>query len=241
MRKLIALAVAVGAALSGCSRGEGPNSLFDDAGYHVRDDTVYYLNPFPGKAFQVDGADPSNFQALDRTYARDNEHVFINGYLLQGADAGSFQLLDRPGFSKDAHRVYQHDHPISTDPDNFELIDSGLAIDSTTVYWSDGSVLSDDPGNFAIISDADNYLFAEDSHTVYVNANPIAGAAPTTFRVLQGAYARDDDDAFYFDAPIPGADVTTFRPLKGPYAVDAQRFTGWARPLTVPTLRPSWF
>jgi hypothetical protein len=34
-----------------------PNSLFDAAGYHVTDDTVYYLNAFPGKAFQIDGAD----------------------------------------------------------------------------------------------------------------------------------------------------------------------------------------
>ena len=223
MRRVIAAALVVAAALTGCSRGEEPNSLFDDAGYHVRDDTVYYLNPFPGKAFKIDAADPSNFRVFDRTYARDNERVFINGHLLQGADAGSFQLLDRPGFSKDADRVYQHDHPISTDPDNFELLDSGLAKDSTGVYWSDGSVLSDDPENFAIISDVNHYLFAEDRSRVYVNGKPITDASPATFRVLQGAYARDEDSAFYFDTSIPGADVATFRPLQGPYAVDSQR------------------
>lgn len=218
------MALAVGAALSGgCSRAQEPNSLFDDAGYHIRDSTVFYLNPFPGKAFEVTGADAPTFEVFDRTYARDKEHVYINGHLLQGAQAVSFELLDRPGFSKDNRRVYQHDQPISTDPDNFELLGSDLSKDSTNVYWSDGTVLSEDPENFAIVSDLNHYLFAKDGTTVYVNGNPIAGAAPATFRVLDGGYSRDDRRAFYFDAPIPGADVPSLRPLEGPYALDAQR------------------
>jgi hypothetical protein len=224
MRRFIAAAFVVAVALSGgCSRSEEPNSLFDDAGYHLRDDAVYYLNPFPGKAFQIDGANASSFEVFDRTYARDSEHVYINGQVLDGAQAESFELLDRPGFSRDGERVYQHDRPISTDPENFELLESGLAKDGAAVYWSDGSVLSEDPQNFTIISDVAHYLFAKDSRTVYVNGNPIAGASPATFRVLQGAYSRDDEHVFYFDEEITDADATTFRTLRGPYALDSQR------------------
>lgn len=236
MRRFIALAAAaacavVPALLGGCSRGEEPNSLFDDAGYHVRDDLVYYLNPFPGKAFTIDGADSSTFEAFDRTYARDRQHVFINGHLLLGADARSFQLLDRPGFSKDRDRVYQHDKPISTDPDNFRLLAGDLARDSVNVYWSDGTVLSSDPKNFMIISDRDHYLFAKDSGTVFVNGNAIAGASPATFEVVQGAYSKDDEGVFYFDGPIIGADVSTFRPLEGPYAVDKTKVYWMGKPI----------
>ena len=39
------------AMLLACSRNSPPNSLFDSAGYHVKDGNVYYLNAFPGKAF----------------------------------------------------------------------------------------------------------------------------------------------------------------------------------------------
>ncbi len=59
-------------------------------------------------------------------------------------------------------------------------------------------MLSDDPAHFAIISNADYYLFTKDSRTVHVNGNPINGADPATFEVLQGAYARDDERVYYF-------------------------------------------
>ncbi|MDZ4236396.1 MAG: DKNYY domain-containing protein, partial [Dietzia sp.] len=232
MRKITAAALVLAVAVSaGCSSSEVPDSQVDDAGYHIRDDTGYYLNPFPGKVFELSGADPSSFEVFDRTYARDDANVYINGHLLPGAQADSFELLKRPGFSRDGGRVYQHDRPISVDPDNFELLDSGLAKDSTTVYWSDGTVLSDDPQGFEIISDVNHYLFAKDSRTVYVNGNPIRGAAPATFRVLQGAYSRDDDRAFYFDGQIPDAELATFRPVEGPYAVDSQHVYWMGKPI----------
>ena len=55
--RLLAACLALLALLPACSRSGPPNSLFDAAGYHVKDDKVYYLNAFPGKAFQIDGAD----------------------------------------------------------------------------------------------------------------------------------------------------------------------------------------
>ena len=145
MRTIIAATVLVAVALSGgCSTVDEPDSLVDEAGYHVRDNAVYYLNPFPGKAFEIDGADAATFDIIDRTYARDSGQVYINGYPLPGAQPGSFELLERPGFVKVSRRVYQHDQPISTDPGHFELLPGGLSKDSSRVYASDGAVLSAD-------------------------------------------------------------------------------------------------
>src|SRR3954463_9072338 len=106
---LCLLAVAI---LLACSRNGPPNSLFESAGYHIRDGRVYYLNAFPGKAFQIDDADAATFQALDPTYGRDDSRVFIDGLPMPDADAATFELLDRPGFAKDRDHVFQRDRTI---------------------------------------------------------------------------------------------------------------------------------
>lgn len=226
-----ALCLIVAVILLACSRNGPPNSLFESAGYHIRDGTVYYLDAFPGKAVEVSDAEPATFKALDATYAVDTSRVYINGRVLAGADAASFELLDRSGFAKDRDHVYQHDRTVSDDPAHFELLDGDLSKDSRVVYWSDGSVLSQDPTRFAIISNAEHYLYTKDGSTVHVNGNPIAGADPATFQVLQAAYARDADTAFYFDQPIADAELASLRPLDGPYAVDSSRVYWMGKPV----------
>jgi hypothetical protein len=232
LRKVLAcLCVASLAMLLGCSRDRAPNSLFDAAGYHVKGDTVYYLNSFPGKAFQIDKADAGSFEVFDQTFARDRSNVYLNGFVLRGADAASFQPLDRPGWAKDARHVYLRDTPISDDPAHFELFDGNLAKDRAAVYWSDGSVLSDDPAHFAIVSNAEHYLFTKDGDTVHVNGRPIDGADPATFRVLGGAYSTDGPSGFYFSERIPDADVASLRPLEAPYADDGKRVYWMGKPI----------
>jgi len=225
MRIVVAAAVVVvGVLCAACGRDDTPSSMIDDAGYHVRGTSVYYLNPFPGNAFVIQDADPASFEILDRMYARDRERVYLDGRPLPEADPGTFEVLGRPGLARDGRRVYQRDQVISTDPAGFALLPGGLARDDGHVYWSDGSVLSDDPSHFTILSDRRDYLYAKDRRAVYVNGNIVTGAVPDGFRVLDGgAYAVDERGAFYFDAPIDGADAQTLRPLGGPYAVDAQR------------------
>jgi hypothetical protein len=223
MRKSIAAVCLVAVALlPACSRNKAPNSLFDTAGYQVRGDKVYYLSAFPGKASEI-AADAASFKAFDATYAKDRTNAYFDGHPIPGADATSFDVLNRSGFAKDRNHVYQLDRPISDDPAHFELIDGGLSKDTAAVYWTDGSVLSDDPAHFAIVSNNDHYLYTKDSHSIHVNGNPIPDADPTTFHVLQGAYAQDGRRIFYFTDPIIDADALSFRPLDGPYAGDARR------------------
>jgi hypothetical protein len=222
-RSIAALCLVALALLPACSRNKAPNSLFDAAGYHVRGDKVYYLVAFPGKAFEIPGADPLSFKAFDTTYAKDNSNAYFDGHPISAADAASFDVLDRSSFAKDRNHVYLLDRPISDDPMHFELLDGGLSKDSTAVYWTDGSVMSEDPKHFAIVSSDDHYLFTKDGQTVHVNGNPIVEADPTTFRVLAGAYAQDAHRVYYFTDPVATADAASFRPLDGPYARDANR------------------
>jgi hypothetical protein len=232
MRRVIAAVCMVAVALlPACSRNKPPHSLFEAAGYHVRGDKVYYLDAFPGRARELEDADAASIEAVTSTYARDKSNVYFFGRPIPGADPLSFELLDRAGIFKDRNHVYLNDQPISDDPAHFQLLDGDLAKDSTSVYWSDGSVLSDDPTHFAIISNKDHYLYTKDSRIVHVNGNPIAGADPATFRVLQGAYAQDGQRVYYFTDPIADADAASFRPLEGPYAGDAQRAYWMGKPI----------
>ncbi|MCV7419017.1 DKNYY domain-containing protein [Mycobacterium yunnanensis] len=232
MRRLTAaLCVAVVAVLAGCDRGGSPNPLFDSAGYHVRGNSVFFLQAFPGRAVQVDGADAGSFQPLDRTFAKDRATVYVDGRELPDADPATFELLGRPDFAKDDARVYQRDTVLSDDPANFELLDGNLTKDSAAVYWSDGRVLSDDPAHFAIVSDSDYYLFTKDDRFVQVNGNLVAGADPATFRVLGGGYSRDDSRVFYFADRVADADVDSFEVLDGPFARDARRGYWMGKPV----------
>ncbi|MGH3643213.1 MAG: DKNYY domain-containing protein [Mycobacterium sp.] len=224
MRKLIAaVCVAAVTVLPACDRNGAPESFFDAAGYHVHENRVYYLQAFPGKAAQIDGADAASFQVLDRTFAKDRSTVYVDGRALPDADPASFVLLGRPDFARDRDHVYQRDRVLSDDPAHFELLGGNLAKDGKAVYWSDGSVLSKDPAHFGIVSDTDHYLFTKDGRTVHVNGVPIADADPATFSVLERGYARDDGGIFYFADRIPDADATSFEVLEGSFARDARR------------------
>lgn len=225
------LCVAAVATLPACGPNAVPNSSFDSAGYHVRGEQVYFLQAFPGKAAQIEGADAGSFEVLDRTFAKDRSTVFVDGRPLPGADPGSFALLERQDFAKDRGRVYQRDDVLSNDPTHFELLGGNLSKDADSVYWSDGKVLSDDPGHFLIVSDADHYLFTKDRRTVHVNGHPIVGADPASFLVLDGGYSRDDGGIFYFTDRIPGAEAATFEVLEGSFARDARRAYWMGKPI----------
>ena len=239
MRKLSLLCLALLAAVAGCSDGP-PSSLFNQAGYYVRGDTVYYLDAFPGKAFEIEGADPATFEKLDdQTYAKDRSAVYIDGGVLAGADPATFQLLNEPNYGRDAVHIFLRGRVLTEDPDHFVFVGSGLTKDRVHVFWSDGRVLSDDPDHFEIVSHVDFYLFTRDSATVHVNGTPIAGADPATFTVLGGAYAEDRRALYYFTDRIAGADMRASRSWAGRTPATVHTRTGWARRSPAPTRRRS--
>lgn len=214
MRTVLAAAVAMLAALVvGCARDDAPSSMFDDAGYHVRGGAVYFLNPFPGKAFRIVSADPATFEPIDRTYARDHERVYIDGHPLPGAQAGTFELLDRPGLARDSARVYLRDRIISTDPDGFELLDGG--INGATI---DGA----SPQDFRLLGGA----YSTDGVAVFSFDRQIPGADTRSFRTLGGPYAVDAQQVYWMGRVIDGADPTSFTVLN---ANSSARPTGTAR------------
>ena len=176
--------------------------------------------PSPARRSKSTTPTPPHSERSTRPTARDKSHVFINGVVLPDADAASFELLDRSGFAKDRDHVYQRDRRSAT---TLPTSNCSTASSPKTVASSTGATDRCSPTTRALRDrlHADHYLYTKDGSTVHVNGNPIPDADPSTFQVLQGAYARDARRVFYFDQPIADADLSSFRPLDGPYATDS--------------------
>ncbi len=53
---------------------------------------MYYLNAFPGKAFEIDGADPNTFRVLNADFecAADAQRAFYRQAVIAEADPRAF-------------------------------------------------------------------------------------------------------------------------------------------------------
>jgi hypothetical protein len=198
-----------------------PPSPLDSSGYYVRGGKVYYNRGFPDGSFVIATADAGTFKDIGSGYARDQRQVYFRGSRILGADVPSFVLLPAADASKDKNHVYQGIEVVSDDPAHYEFLGGPLTKDSQHVYWSN-KIISDDPAHFVIIKASGVYSYDRDSQTVFVQGNPIAGADPATFTVIQEDYARDQGHIYYFDQVIMGAHLATFQVLASPYARDAQ-------------------
>lgn len=197
-----------------------PPSRLSDSGYHLRRTKVFYHPGFGlSSPFEISGADRASFEILDHSYARDNSQVYLDGLPIPEADPATFELLESP-FALDARHVYVNRDIFSDDPVHFEQVHGNIFRDSQHIYWST-SIVSDDPAHLSVLDRSGFYTFFKDLRTVFVNGNPIAGAEPDSFAVIDGAYSQDARHVFYFDEMIPDADVSTFEILESPYARDA--------------------
>lgn len=196
-----------------------PSTVTSNGGYYIRRTKVFYLGGFPSTAFEIEGADVGSFQVIDSEYAKDKSHVYFNGVVIPDSDPATFEILET-WFSRDKNHVYVSGQIFTNDPANFEHVDGNVYIDSQHIYW-DTEPISDDPQNLVVIGSFNFFTYLKDSRTVFVNGNPIDGAAPTTFEVVNEGYSRDAKNAFYFDELIPGADLDTFEALEQQYAKDA--------------------
>jgi hypothetical protein len=189
--------------------------------------TIYSDKIFYG-AIPVAEADPESFVTSPSnciTYGKDKNRVYIGytgvGYqVVPGADPNSFHpLSDVAGlilYSKDTNHVYGA-------PDLAGLNDSDTHIEQ---------ISGADPNTFVALYDSAGYFtgYAEDDHAVYYLLQPLPGADPTTFTVLQGSYnnqfpgawgyaiplAKDDAQAYYGPYIVKDADIASFAPVYTP-------------------------
>lgn len=88
--------------------------------------TVNWIYPVDKKTFKV---------LSDERYAKDKDHVFYMGRMIEYADPKTFQLLERHGYAKDKNSAFLDcEKVIFADPASFEVLEFPYARDAKHVF-----------------------------------------------------------------------------------------------------------
>lgn len=173
------------------------NSFAKDANH------VYYCNEI------LKEADPASFRAFNKTYSADARHVWFYDMVIQGADPASFVAPSDASTSylaHDAHDYYKTGAPLHVaDMGSFKQVDDSWAVDNKLVYYIGDFGYQDTITNYKVpIGDYHtfcvlNHNYAVDAKQVYFQNKVVAGADPSSFRVLKSGqnFGQDKNRTYY--------------------------------------------
>lgn len=141
LRRLMFIGIILLAAQVGCSTG-----------YTKMDGKWCYvvINESVGREVREMNADESTFEVLaDPEYARDKNHAYRFGRVLEDIDGSSYHLLSDTRYAADRNGVYYKDHKIpGADPKTFEIIGHPYSRDQENVYCGNLEMNVAQPENF---------------------------------------------------------------------------------------------
>lgn len=156
-------------------------------------------------------AHATTFQHLGGAWARDAQHVFVQG-TTKKIDIATFQYLN-PVFVKDDTNVYDWEGTVKgADAKTFEVLDPGIVVGEhiATETWARGYA-----------RDA-NAVFYHDQ--MWGRASLLRGADPATFVSLRNDYGYDATSVWHQKSKLPKADPQTWVYLGRCWSMDAKRF-----------------
>lgn len=164
--------------------------------YEIKNGKVYHLG------IEITGADPATFVHMAGNYSRDKDNVFYVVSLnrdfqikvLLNADPNTFATVGSNNAKDEDSVYYRADEIIGADPSTFTVvwddITGNYSKDKNSVYYFT-STLSADPNTFEIMGGGTPGSYAKDIEGVYYFGKKIAGADPSTFRIIDDTYAED--------------------------------------------------
>jgi len=166
---------------------------------------IFYKNNFFNKDSSLVNSGPESLITLDQYYAKDSNHVYYNGKILDGADAKSFSLYN--GLAKDKNSVFWGDKIINVeiDPSSATKISNKVIKDKTHVYFRQ---LYDADGNFIdekINGPVFKQLYIADASTFqYVGEC-------TCVEIICHNYYKDKNNVFVEETPLENIDSSSFQ------------------------------
>jgi hypothetical protein len=166
----------------------------DRASFHVLDkhyardaDRVYF------EGHVIEHADPASFEVVGPFYGRDATHVFLKNTVIEGASAHTFRLLDASLlWARDDREIYFGRAPVHVaQPSAFRIVRAHWGCDGENYYTDIGTGSSyrvdADYATLQIL----NSHYAKDRREVFYGVEPIPGADPATFEVIDEITAHD--------------------------------------------------
>ena len=178
-------------------------------------------------------ADAATFVAFGGGYFKDKNRLYWWDKILEDVSTTTFAILGDSGYAKDAQHIYHDGDILeAADPDSFRLIDgyeNWYATDSAHVFIRGFAVDELDPESLVVI----NQNYAKDFDTVWLTlrfdpAGVIPDADPNTFEILpikgtqsgtfgpiESEWSRDTAHVYFLNSLLPEADPKTFTALSG--------------------------
>jgi len=200
--------------------------------YEVRRDRVYF------NGVEVRTADVRWFSDLGYGYAKDRNHVYLNGQILPYVDPSSFKVDRRygpasnvfpdkndgyvQGWYNDGYIIagntvlYNGYVVTGARASSFKDLGWGYAKDAYTIYYCGRSVSGVSVNNFKVLKDG----YARSTYDVVYMGEKIHGAVASSFKLIADGYAKDAFSVFYCGEKIHEANVNSFKVLRGGYASD---------------------
>ena len=173
-----------------------------------------------------EGYDSATFERLNKTFAKDINHVYYCNEILEEADPKSFRALNEE-YSADSRYVWYRGNKIEdANPQTFVApkkknsldISIDLAHDDHDYYNQDKPLYVADMGSFKRVDGS----WAVDRQNIYyigleaeIGKDIVPIGDYRTFRVLNDFYAADAKYVYYKNNIVDGADPKTFAPLFG--------------------------
>ena len=163
---------------------------------------VYYAEDNDGDISLkiLQGADPATFEF--GIISKDKNSVFIGNQKLEGVSSKGFEVLDDTfNFVKDYKNVYYLDRESDGITYKVKVLDTkGIDIPSLEFLGDSYNQYYRDKNNIYFLNDKDDKMEFE----------KLAGANPKTFEIINGNFARDDKNVYFFNKKVIGVDAKTF-------------------------------
>ena len=177
-------------------------------------------------AKKPEGYDSATFERLNKTFAKDINHVYCYNEILEEADPKSFRALNEEYSADSRHVWYRGDKIEGANPQTFVApeknnsldISIDLARDDHDYYNQNKPLHVVEMGSFKRVDGS----WAVDRQNVYyigleaeIGKDIVPIGDYSTFRVLNDYYATDAKNVYYKNNIVDGADPKTFAPLFG--------------------------
>ena len=184
-------------------------------GYKTVDGKVVYQN-IKGASWkkvqrEVEGADPETLKifGFSGVYAKDRNHVFLEGKLIPEADPASFKILEGLyKYAKDENHLFCSTRKIGVISDGFEYLGGGFAKSDVHVF-NRGQVLEGaDARTFELLDEKG--FFTKDHQSVFCSGKKLEGAHAASFKKVKFSYYVDQNVAYYLSHKLENSDANDF-------------------------------
>lgn len=163
---------------------------------------VYY------DSLRLDGVDMATFQVVNRDYAVDKNHVYMDGVVLAEADPATFETMANVFYYRDKSHVWYFKRMIEgADPSTFRSIENtNFNIDKSHVWYEERLIAGADPATFEVLGKTN---YCRDKSHIWFRDELLPDADHATFVADYESFAHDKKGTFTashrdVDEPVPG-------------------------------------